>query len=67
MPWPPTATRPVSARRARVRSNHDFWDPHQAKNLQTAETALPGARVLNLGYDSRPGDMMAVFVVNHGT
>ena len=47
--------------------DHDFWDPHQAKNLHTAQTALPGARVLNLGYDNRPGDMMAVFVVNHGT
>jgi hypothetical protein len=41
-----------------------FWDPHKAKNLRTAETALPHARVLNLGYDSR-GSVLSVFVVNH--
>ena len=41
-----------------------FGDPHKAKNLRTAETALPHARVLNLGYDSR-GSVLSVFVVNH--
>jgi hypothetical protein len=42
-----------------------FWDPHKAKNLRTAEAALSGARVLNLGYDDSRGSMVAVFVVNH--
>lgn len=44
-----------------------FWDPHQARSLRTAEASLPGARVLNLGYDdSRPG-VIVVYLVNHGT
>jgi hypothetical protein len=43
------------------------WDPHKARNLRTAQAALPGARVLNLGYDDSRGSVLAVFVVNHGT
>jgi hypothetical protein len=44
-----------------------FWDPHKAKNLRTAEAALPNARVLNIGYDDSRGNVVVVFVVNHGT
>lgn len=47
--------------------DHGFWDPHRAKNLRTAQAALPGSRVLNLGYDDSQGAAIAVFVVNHGT
>lgn len=44
-----------------------FWDPHQAKNLRTAEATLPNARVLNIGYDDSRGSIVVVFIVNHGT
>jgi hypothetical protein len=44
-----------------------FWDPHRCKNLRTAESPLPHARVLNLGYDDSRGNVFAVYVVNHGT
>ena len=64
-PIDPSAFRP--GERGLLGPDHDFWDPHQAKNLRTAETVLPGARVLNLGYADRPGAVVAVFVVNHGT
>jgi hypothetical protein len=44
-----------------------FWDPHRAIHLRTAQVALPGARVLNVGYDDSLGSVVAVFIVNHGT
>jgi len=44
-----------------------FWDPHKSKNLHTAETPLPHARVLNLGYDDSRGSVISVYIVNHGT
>lgn len=43
-----------------------FWDPHQAKNLHTSQAQLPGNRVLNIGYDDSRGDVVVVYVVNHG-
>jgi len=43
-----------------------FWDPHQAKSLHTSQAQLPGDRVLNLGYDDSRGDVIVVYVVNHG-
>lgn len=47
--------------------DHGFWDPRRAGNLRTAEAALPGSRVLNLGYDDSQGAAIVVFIVNHGT
>jgi hypothetical protein len=44
-----------------------FWDPHKAKNLRTAEAPLPNARVLNLGYDDSGGNVVVVYLINHGT
>jgi hypothetical protein len=38
-----------------------------SKNLRTAETPLPHARVLNLGYDDSRGSVISVYIVNHGT
>jgi len=72
--WPAfLATTPIKpdefrpGERGLLGPDHDFWDPRRAKNLRTAEAALPGSRVLNLGYDDGQGAVMVVFVVNHGT
>jgi hypothetical protein len=44
-----------------------FWDPHQAKRLRTGQKILPGQRALNIGIDDGRGDVVAIYVVNHGT
>ena len=54
-----------SGERGLLGPDDGFWDPHKAKNLRTAEAALPHARVLNLGYDDSRGSVLSVFVVNH--
>lgn len=64
-PIDPTLFRP--GERGLLGPDHDFWDPHKAKNLRTAEAPLPNARVLNLGYDDSRTSVFAVYVVNHGT
>lgn len=46
--------------------DEDFWDPHQAKSLHTSQAQLPGNRTLNLGYDDSRGNVIVVYVVNHG-
>jgi len=64
-PIDPTLFRP--GERGLLGPDHDFWDPHQAKSLRTAEAELPNRRVLNLGYDDSRAPVVAVYVVNHGT
>ena len=64
-PIDPSLFRP--GERGLLGPDHDFWDPHQAKGLRTAETSLDQGRVLNLGYDDSRGAVVAVYVVNHGT
>jgi hypothetical protein len=43
-----------------------FWTPHQASGLRTAEATTAQGRVLNLGYDDSHGQVVTVYVVNHG-
>ena len=52
--------------RGLVGGDAGFWDPHQAKNLRTAQADLPDKRVLNIGYDDSRGNLIVVYVVNHG-
>jgi hypothetical protein len=63
-PIDPTLFRP--GERGLLGPDEGFWDPHRAKNLRTAETSLPSSRVLNLGYDDSRGEVVVVYVVNHG-
>ena len=64
-PIDPTLFRP--GERGLLGPDDGFWDPHESKSLRTAETPLPHARVLNLGYDDRRGNVISVYIVNHGT
>ena len=52
--------------RGLVGGDAGFWDPRQAKNLRTAQADLPDKRVLNIGYDDSRGNLIVVYVVNHG-
>ena len=72
--WPSfVATTPIDptlfrrGERGLLGPDDGFWDPHVSKNLRTAETPLPHARVLNLGYDDSRGNVISVYIVNHGT
>ncbi len=44
-----------------------FWDPGRAKRLRTGQKILPGTRALNIGIDDGRPDVVAVYIVNHGT
>ena len=48
-------------------SDHDFWDPHHAPALRTAQAKRPEARALNLGIDDSPPGLVVVYLVEHGT
>lgn len=44
-----------------------FWDPSRAKHLRTGQKILPGQRALNIGIDDGRADVVALYIVNHGT
>jgi hypothetical protein len=44
-----------------------FWDPGRSQRLRTGQTILPGQRALNIGIDDGRPDVVAIYVVNHGT
>lgn len=48
-------------------SDNDFWDPHHAPALRTAQAKRPEARALNLGIDDSPPGLVVVYLVEHGT
>jgi hypothetical protein len=45
----------------------DFWDPHRAPKLRTAQAQRPDARALNLGIDDSRPSVAVVYLVEHGT
>jgi hypothetical protein len=45
----------------------DFWDPHRAPKLRTAQAHRPDARALNLGIDDSRAAVAVVYLVEHGT
>jgi len=47
--------------------DHGFWDPSHSQRLRTGQTILPGQRALNIGIDDGRPDVVAIYVVNHGT
>ena len=44
-----------------------FWDPHRHPSLRTGQASRPDARVLNVGFDDSRGDVVVVYVMEHGT
>jgi hypothetical protein len=48
-------------------SDKDFWDPHRAPALRTAQAKRPDARALNLGIDDSRPAVAVVYLVEHGT
>jgi hypothetical protein len=48
-------------------SDKDFWDPHRAPTLRTAQAQRPDARALNLGIDDSRPAVAVVYLVEHGT
>jgi hypothetical protein len=48
-------------------SDKDFWDPHSAPALRTAQAKRPDARALNLGIDDSRPAVAVVYLVEHGT
>jgi hypothetical protein len=47
--------------------DQDFWDPHHASRLRTAQAQRPDARALNLGIDDSRPAVAVVYLVEHGT
>ena len=47
--------------------DHDWWDPGRAPHLRTGQAMRPKARALNIGVGDAQGDIVAVYIVNHGT
>jgi hypothetical protein len=47
--------------------DHGFWDPSHASRLRTGQTILKNQRALNIGFDDGHGDVVAIYIVNHGT
>jgi hypothetical protein len=47
--------------------DQDFWDPHRAPKLRTAQAQRPDARALNLGIDDSRPAVAVVYLVEHGT
>jgi hypothetical protein len=52
----------------RMGPDRDFWDPHRAKGLRTAQVIRPGEehRVLNVGVAEAGSGLVAVYIVEHG-
>ena len=64
-PIKPGAFRPGN--RGLLGTDRGFWNPGAYAGLRTAQAQLAGARALNVGYDESDQEIIAVFVVNHGT
>lgn len=53
--------------RGMLGADRDFWDPHQAKGLRTAQLQRAGARALNVGVDDSGERVTVLYIVEHGT
>jgi hypothetical protein len=53
--------------RGMLGADRDFWDPHRAKGLRTAQLQRAGARALNVGVDDSGERSAVLYIVEHGT
>jgi hypothetical protein len=51
----------------RLGPDEGYWDPHRAPRLRTGQKLLPNARCLNIGIGEGGGNVVALYIVNHGT
>ena len=61
----PAAIRPGT--RGLLGQDEGFWDPHQSPSLRTGQISRPDARAMNVGFDDSRGDVVVVYVMEHGT
>jgi hypothetical protein len=47
--------------------DQDWWDPSAPQKLPTAQTYLPGAKVLNMGVDKSNSQEVVVYLFWHAT
>lgn len=56
------------AGKAYLPTDEGWWDPNHAEGVRAAQIEIEGGRVLDVGIDdTHGGDLVVVYVVNHGT